>query len=75
MFKPYKRVQRQGQGHGQMAYRCSKLMLIACLVAESMQRWFCCPCRPTVTVHQGQGLQNEHAYIRHPYVYRHAVFG
>ena len=50
-----------------MAYRCSKfngcLMLIACLVLESIQRWcFVCLCRPTVTLHQGQGHQNEHEH-------------
>ena len=36
---PYKRLQSQGQGHVKMAYTVvASLMLIACLVAESMQR-------------------------------------
>ena len=46
-------------------------MLIACLVAESMMFW---TCRPSVTLHQGQGHQNEHGHIGHPQVYRHAKF-
>ena len=37
------------------------VMLIACLVAEIIQR--CYFGRPTVTLHQDQGHQNEHEHI------------
>ena len=33
-----------------------------------------CLGRPTVTLHQGQGHQNDHEHIWHPYVYRDAKF-
>ena len=33
----------------------ARLMLIACLVAESIRRWLFCLCRPTVALHQAQG--------------------
>ena len=39
------------------------LLLIACLVAESMQCRLFCFCRPTVTLHQDH--QNEHEHIWH----------
>ena len=31
-------------------------------------------CRPTVTLHQSQGHQDEHEQTCHAYVYRHAEF-
>ena len=31
-------------------------------------------CRPTVTLHQGQGHRNEHEHIRHALVCSHAKF-
>ena len=41
------------------------IMLIACLLAESMQRCLLfCLCRPTVTLHLGQGNRNEHEHYR-----------
>ena len=51
------------------------IQVIACLVAESMQlTWIFYLCRPTVTLYQGLSPQNEHEYICHPQLYRHAKF-
>ena len=67
--KPYKRLQSPGEDHVKMAYRCSKFnayCLFRC--REHAALIFCCICRHTVTLHQGQDHQTEH--IRH----RHAKF-
>ena len=79
MVKPYKRLQSptqsQAQGHIKNGLHIASLMLIACLIAESIERWFHCIYQPTVTLHQCQGHRNEHEHnIWHPYVYCHAKF-
>ena len=40
----------------------ASVMRIAFLIAESMQRWFVCLCRPAVKGHQGQGHRYEHEH-------------
>ena len=44
-----------------VAHRCSKF--IACFAVETIQSWHFPLCRATVTLHQGQGQQNDHEYI------------
>ena len=63
MVKPYKRF--QSQGHVDMAYRCSNLnaSFLFCYRDNSTQT--ICLCRPTVTLHQGQGHRGEHEQIWH----------
>ena len=61
--KPYTCLQSQGHAKNGLSYVVASLMLMACFVAESIQRWFLCICRPTVTLHRGQGHRKEHEQI------------
>ena len=62
VVKPYTRLQNQGHVKKGPTVVTS-LMRIACLVAERIQRFCVCLCRPTVTLHQGQGHRDEHEHI------------
>ena len=67
MVKPYQRL--QSQGYVKMAYRCSKLNAYFLLSCREHATLICfCLCRPTVTLHQGQGPRSEHELIWHPSV-------
>ena len=57
------------------AYRCSKFNAGCLLFCRHNLTLNFCLCRSTMTLHQGQGNRNEHGYIWHAYVYRHAKFG
>ena len=43
-----------------MAYRCSKCNACCLLSCRDTSKLIFCLCRPTVTLHQGQGHRNEH---------------
>ena len=63
MVKPCTRFQSQRHVKAWPTFVAS-LMLIACLVVEIIHNAdFVCLCRPTVTLHQGQGHRNEHGHI------------
>ena len=79
MIKSYKHLQRQCHVKKEKKKKkrptvVASVMVISCLVPESMHCWFVCLCRHSVTLHQGQGHQNEHEHIWHLHVYRHAKF-
>ena len=70
MNKPYKCLQSHGQGHIKKGPTVvASLMVIACLVAENMQRWFFAfadplwPCIKVKVIKTG-----------YPQVYRHVKF-
>ena len=57
-----------------MAYRCSKYNACCLLSCRDNSTLNVCLCRPTMTLHHGQGHRNEHEQICHAQVYRHAKF-
>ena len=62
----------QSQGHvKKWSTVVVSLMLVACLSRDNSALEFCL-CRPTMTLHHGQGHRDEHELICHAQVYRHA---
>ena len=57
-----------------MANRCSNFNACCLLSCRNNSTLNCCLSRPTVTLHHGQGHQNEHEQKHHAYIYRHAKF-
>ena len=63
MVKPYKRLQSHGHVKKGLPLQQVACCLLSCREHSTLNF---CLCRPTVTLHQGQGHRNEHEHIWHP---------